>query len=39
MEYKGYVGQFEFDDETEIFHGEVVNTRDVITFLVKASRN
>jgi predicted HicB family RNase H-like nuclease len=32
MEYKGYVGQIEFDDEAGIFHGEVINTRDVITF-------
>lgn len=32
MEYKGYIGQVEFDDEAEIFHGEVVNTRDIITF-------
>lgn len=32
MKYKGYVGRVEFDDEAEIFHGEVVNTRDVITF-------
>jgi predicted HicB family RNase H-like nuclease len=32
MEYKGYVGKVEFDDEVGIFHGEVVNTRDVITF-------
>lgn len=30
--YKGYIGHVEFDDETEIFHGEVINTRDVITF-------
>ncbi len=30
--YKGYMGHVEFDDETEIFHGEVINTRDVITF-------
>lgn len=30
--YKGYIGQVEFDDEAEIFHGEVINTRDVITF-------
>jgi len=30
--YKSYVGQIEFDDEAEIFHGEVINTRDVITF-------
>ncbi len=32
MEYKGYVGRVEFNDEDGIFHGEVVNTRDVITF-------
>jgi predicted HicB family RNase H-like nuclease len=32
MEYKGYVGRVEFDDEAGIFHGDVVNTRDVITF-------
>lgn len=32
MEYKGYIGQVEFDDEADILHGEVVNLRDVITF-------
>jgi predicted HicB family RNase H-like nuclease len=32
MEYKGYVGKVEFDDEAELFHGEVLDTRDVITF-------
>ena len=32
MEYKGYIGKVEFDDEAEIFQGEVINTRDVITF-------
>jgi len=32
MEYKGYIGKVEFDDEALIFHGEVINTRDVITF-------
>ncbi|MGC1272266.1 MAG: type II toxin-antitoxin system HicB family antitoxin [Planctomycetaceae bacterium] len=32
MEYKGYLGKVEFDDEAAIFHGEVINTRDVITF-------
>ena len=30
--YKGYIGHVEFDDEADIFHGEVLNTRDVITF-------
>lgn len=32
MEYKGYIAKVEFDDEADIFHGEVINTRDVITF-------
>ncbi len=32
MEYKGFVGNVEYDDRAEIFHGEVINTRDVITF-------
>lgn len=32
MEYKGYVGKVEFDDEANLFHGEVINLRDVVTF-------
>jgi predicted HicB family RNase H-like nuclease len=32
MTYKGYVGKVEFDDEADIFSGEVINLRDVITF-------
>jgi predicted HicB family RNase H-like nuclease len=32
MEYKGYRGVVAFDYEAGIFHGEVVDTRDVITF-------
>ncbi|RIK34439.1 MAG: toxin-antitoxin system HicB family antitoxin [Chloroflexi bacterium] len=32
MEYKGYLGKVEFDDEAGIFYGEVINLRDVITF-------
>jgi predicted HicB family RNase H-like nuclease len=32
MEYKGYVGKAEFDDEADIFHGEVLLTRGVVTF-------
>lgn len=32
MKYKGYQGMVSFDDEAGIFHGEVINTRDVITF-------
>ncbi len=32
IEYKGYRAVVEFDDEVEIFHGEVIDTRDVIVF-------
>ncbi len=32
MEYKSYIGKVEYDDEAGIFHGEVINVRDVITF-------
>lgn len=32
MTYRGYTGKVEYDDEAGIFHGEVVNLRDVITF-------
>ncbi len=32
MEYKGYIGKVEIDDEAGILHGEVINIRDVITF-------
>jgi predicted HicB family RNase H-like nuclease len=32
LKYKDYIGHVEFDEEAEIFHGEIINTRDVITF-------
>ena len=32
MHYKGYEAVIEFDEDAEIFHGEVINLRDVITF-------
>ncbi len=32
MEYNGYIGNVEYDSEAKLFHGEVINTRDVITF-------
>jgi predicted HicB family RNase H-like nuclease len=46
LKYKGYTGYVEFDDEAELLHGEVLDTRDVITFqgktveeLIKAFRD
>jgi len=38
MKYKGYIGHVTYDDEADIFHGEVVNTRDVITFQGTSTR-
>lgn len=32
MEYKGYIGKAEIDEEAGILYGEVINVRDVITF-------
>ena len=32
MEYKGYMGTVEYDAQAKIFHGDIINTRDVITF-------
>ena len=32
MNYKGYEARVELDEVAGLFHGEVINTRDVITF-------
>lgn len=33
LNYKGYTGKvIEFDDDSGVFHGEVIDTNDVITF-------
>ena len=32
MNYKGYTGKFEYDSDADLFHGEVLNLTDVITF-------
>lgn len=36
MQHKGYLAKVEFDDEADVFHGEVINIRDVITFQGKS---
>ena len=36
MNYKGYIGHVEFDDEAGLFHGEVLDLRDVVTFQGKS---
>jgi predicted HicB family RNase H-like nuclease len=32
LRYKGFAGHVEYDESASVFHGEVLNTRDVITF-------
>ena len=32
LKYKNYIGVVQFDDKAMIFHGEVVDLRDFITF-------
>lgn len=32
MNYKGYTGIVNYDEEAKLFHGEVVGLKDVITF-------
>ena len=36
LNYKGYTGHVEFDDEVGLFHGEVLDLRDVVTFQGKS---
>lgn len=36
MKYKNYEATVKFDEESEMFYGEVINTRDVITFQGKS---
>ena len=36
MTHNGYEARVEFDDEAGLFHGEVINLRDVITFQGKS---
>lgn len=32
MDYKGYEAVFNYDEEAKLYSGEVINTKDVITF-------
>ncbi len=32
MEYKGYIGKVEIDEESGLLHGDIINIRDVVTF-------
>ena len=32
LEYKGYTGRIEFDQDAGVLHGDVIDLRDVVTF-------
>ncbi len=32
MEYKKYLAKVAFDQDADIFHGEIINIKDVVTF-------
>jgi predicted HicB family RNase H-like nuclease len=32
LTYKGYHGRFDYDEEADIFHGQVMHLTDIITF-------
>jgi len=32
LKYEGYTGHVEFDDDADLFHGEVLDLKDVVTF-------
>jgi predicted HicB family RNase H-like nuclease len=32
MNYEGYIARVDFDEQADLFHGQVINLRDVITF-------
>lgn len=32
LTYKGYQGRFEYDQDADIFHGDVLHINDVVTF-------
>lgn len=36
LNYKGYTGRVEYDSDAKIFHGEVLDLNDVITFQGKS---
>jgi predicted HicB family RNase H-like nuclease len=36
LEYKGYIGEFTYDEEQELFEGSVSNIQDRIIFYAKS---
>ena len=36
MEYKGYIGQFNYDADLDLFEGNIANIKDIILFQGKS---
>ena len=36
VEYKGYIGQFNYDEDLEIFEGSIANIKDLVLFQGKS---
>jgi predicted HicB family RNase H-like nuclease len=39
LKYKGYTARVELDEKAGVLHGEVLGTRDVITFQADSAKN
>ena len=39
MEYKGYSARVTFDEDAEVFHGQVLHIRDLVTFQADTVRD
>ncbi len=39
MKYKGYRGEFEFDEKHALFFGKVSNINDLVTFQAKSKQD
>ena len=36
VEYKGYIGRFDYDEDLEIFEGSIANIKDLVLFRGKS---
>ena len=36
MEYKGYIGEFSYDEDLDIFEGSITNAKDIVLFQGKS---
>lgn len=36
LEYKGYIGVFDYDDDSDIFEGSLINIEDLVLFQGKS---